>query len=623
MREGFKAYRRRKGDSFWDEVFVGDGLDVGVEDNVIQKDWYPKIKSLVRGVGQYGDDLRKYSGGSFDFISVGECLEHEKSVFTAVLAWFYLLKPGGHIALSVPDFKLYESERWPSPFNSDHKWSFSLLPTGKSHSRHINLIDFISQIPGVQIRRIHLADSHYNYEMPGVDQTLGEAEGAIEVVLRKFPVADGRKRTFKHSGARGDLIYALPAIKMLGGGKLYLSRKKDHFFGFPVDDEEMKGVSEFLKTQPYIDSVQDWDGQTVDFDLDTFRNLDPAFILLPVAYLMRFGVLYDLTMPWIDKVVEIPKAEIVVSRTDRYHSPFDWGELAPWIDKAAFVGSKSEHEEFVRQTGLQIRYEETKTWMELAGVIRGSKLFVGNQSFAYSLAEAMKHPRVLEVCSLCPNCDPQGKNGHVCLSEGVIRKYLMGEEYDDVIRASRQSTLQVPFEQKKVQKIDYRNVSCVLVGNTKVGDYEAVLKGYGLEVVRAGGETFEKAANFGVGLTSRRIICVVDVDLCPDVASIAAVIDGMIQIKAGMVATSTSTVGMPHVSGPCFAITRETYEKAGLFNSAMRPGEAAMLEMVLRYNQVGIVCRSVGVPGWKGRPSNPDDEARNLAYLERNYGVKA
>lgn len=241
-------------------------------------------------------------------------------------------------------------------------------------------------------------------------------------------------KTFKHSGARGDIIYSLPTVIAMGGGVLKINRNGNHYFSLPVGDEEMSGILEFLRTQSYFQAVEEWDGNPCDCELDIFRLKDIRINLLTVAMLNSFGVEFDLRKPWIevDKIPIISRAEIVISRTSRYHAfLFPWRALSGWVDKAVFIGSESEYQEFKTKTGLNVGWEKPRSWMEMAGIIRGSKLFVGNQSFPYSLAEGMKCARVLEECEYCPNCHPQSVNGHVRLSQPVIRKYLCGEPYEE------------------------------------------------------------------------------------------------------------------------------------------------------------------------------------------------
>ena len=432
-------------------------------------------------------------------------------------------------------------------------------------------------------------------------------------------------KAFKHSGARGDLIYSLPALRALGGGSLHINRKYNSFFESKVSDEEMSGILEFMRTQSYMKDVLDWNGQTVDFDLDEFRKMETSQHLLSETYLHKFGVSFDLSQPWIetDKITANSKAEIVVSRTPRYHAPFDWAELTPWLDRSVFVGSAIEHMQFCKDTGFDIRHEVTKTWLELVQVILGSKLFIGNQSFAYSLAEGMKHNRILEVCLFCPNCDPQSSNGHVRLNQGLIGKYLLGKDFEDSVRTSRCVVDQLSFQSKKVRD-DYRNVSCIIFGkNDKAVELQKECSRLGIETIMAEGDVFELAMNEGAKRTTRRILCFIDAYLCEKTESVSSVLHGMFSCRSGLVAASMSTWVKPHASGSCFAISRDVYERAGLFNMALRPGEARMLEMVLRYERLGITCRSMGVMGWSGRSSNEEDTQLNLEYLKRNFGVMA
>ena len=62
--------------------------------------------------------------------------------------------------------------------------------------------------------------------------------------------------------------------------------------------------------------------------------------------------------------------------------------------------------------------------MDVAKAIAGCDLFVGNQSFAYSVAEALKKPRVLEVFYAKNNCQPHGPDGYTNINEDLIRRYV-------------------------------------------------------------------------------------------------------------------------------------------------------------------------------------------------------
>jgi len=57
-----------------------------------------------------------------------------------------------------------------------------------------------------------------------------------------------------------------------------------------------------------------------------------------------------------------------------------------------------------------IEYRPVQNFLELAEIIAGCKFFIGNQSFPFSLAEALKVNRVLEVYYSCPNVIVEGRN---------------------------------------------------------------------------------------------------------------------------------------------------------------------------------------------------------------------
>ena len=58
-----------------------------------------------------------------------------------------------------------------------------------------------------------------------------------------------------------------------------------------------------------------------------------------------------------------------------------------------------------------LQFYKVNNFLEMATIIAGSKLFIGNQSFPFSLAEGLKANRLLEVYFQCPNVIPTGNNG--------------------------------------------------------------------------------------------------------------------------------------------------------------------------------------------------------------------
>ncbi len=68
---------------------------------------------------------------------------------------------------------------------------------------------------------------------------------------------------FFHSGATGDIIFSLPTIKAMGGGKLYISN---------FDKQRSESVKKLIEVQPYISEVVIMDGHAPGYDLNRFRD---------------------------------------------------------------------------------------------------------------------------------------------------------------------------------------------------------------------------------------------------------------------------------------------------------------------------------------------------------------
>lgn len=189
MNEQSKATKRRKLDPrFTNRWFVGKGIDIGCGPDPLSTDTWPKITEVVSydieinpsADAQYMADVEREH---FDFVHSSHCLEHIKNTRAALVNWLELLKPGGFIVCTVPEEFLYEYGRWPSRWNSDHKTSFTMrsMPI-MPHSQHVSHLLWKL---GVDIEHLTLLTDHWDPAKAGLDQTLGDAECAIEFVVRK------------------------------------------------------------------------------------------------------------------------------------------------------------------------------------------------------------------------------------------------------------------------------------------------------------------------------------------------------------------------------------------------------------------------------------------------------
>lgn len=215
--------------------------------------------------------------------------------------------------------------------------------------------------------------------------------------------------SYKHSGAFGDLIYSLALVKHLGGGDFYLHLNQidwigQHYYGSKpnpihqgrLTEQDYEFMRDFMLQQEYIHKF-DVMQPTVEIthNLDRFR---PLFVGHPGNYVDIYATVFGIrdkhtqdhirNTPWLS--VKTPKriARTVINRTNRWLPPQlspAWAE-SDWSKDAVFIGLDNEYRDFVRTTGYDIQHYPTYTMLDMAEVIAGSDLFVGNQSSALALA---------------------------------------------------------------------------------------------------------------------------------------------------------------------------------------------------------------------------------------------
>ncbi len=192
MKETSKAQRRRcaedsEGKFDWGEIFKGNGLDVGSGDDPL-----PNATPFNLPDGG-GDDLTDFfPGAHFDYIHGSQVLEHAIDPVAMLRSWIECLKPGGYIVVTVPDWKLYEKETWPSRFNSAHQSTWSLDVKASSAPIHCKLPEWLKQFfPRCRPLLCRLVTTNYDFSLGAdVDQTFDSAKGVecfIEFVLQPIP----------------------------------------------------------------------------------------------------------------------------------------------------------------------------------------------------------------------------------------------------------------------------------------------------------------------------------------------------------------------------------------------------------------------------------------------------
>lgn len=192
MKECSKAVRRRLADAnFSHRYFVGSGIDIGGAPDplVLYVELFSKI-TAVRTWDRDDGDAQKLTGipdGSVDFVHGSHCLEHLDDPFEGLRNWFRVVRTGGHLVVTVPDEDLYEQGVFPSTYNRDHRYTFTILKASSWSSKSINVLALLESLgPEAQILKVELLDAGYRYALPRFDQTLTPVcESGIEMIVRK------------------------------------------------------------------------------------------------------------------------------------------------------------------------------------------------------------------------------------------------------------------------------------------------------------------------------------------------------------------------------------------------------------------------------------------------------
>ena len=184
-----KASNRRKNTWLYNKIFTGYGIDIGCGSDILNKEKeFPNIINVDPFDIEHGDAqyIDRFIHNEYDFIHSSQCLEHMMEASVAIVNWWKLVKNGGYLIITVPDEDLYEQGHFPSIYNPDHKWTFSIYKDTSWSSKHINILDLIKVLNNYKVIKIELIDTYYNYNISNIDQTRGRAEAFIEFILQKI-----------------------------------------------------------------------------------------------------------------------------------------------------------------------------------------------------------------------------------------------------------------------------------------------------------------------------------------------------------------------------------------------------------------------------------------------------
>ncbi len=266
-----KCYEKRLRRGDFEKYLVGRGLDVGCGPDPLTAP-QATVDPWDLGEGD-GEVLSPVKDGTYDFVYSSHCLEHLRSVETALSNWARALKAGGALYVVVPDFTLYEKETFPSRYNSDHKHTFSLHVSRKAAGRanHWNIQENLAPLLeslGIELVENFLEDDHYDYGMsPEEDQThFHHTLAQITVIGRKTRSTAAREKTARSTpppwpisreplriytgilGQIGDIVMFTPTARRLK--ELFPNSE----LTFAIA-RKYQGMADLIRGLPYVDRV--------------------------------------------------------------------------------------------------------------------------------------------------------------------------------------------------------------------------------------------------------------------------------------------------------------------------------------------------------------------------------
>lgn len=228
---------------------------------------------------------------------------------------------------------------------------------------------------------------------------------------QEFARVEGTPR-FSASGLGiGDVLFAVPAVKALGGGEFYVTCFNTCFSWspqHPFTNESYRArtyhnLAAFLETQPYITkcAAVDYD-PTVYYDVDfdnvrhTWHRVVNGSISLLELYQDYVGGTLDLSEPWLTPPDErYPDYEdaVVINVNDRRVCELDLRVLADY-EHVVLLGLKREWDFFQAEWGIDAEHYEARDFFDMASLMESCRLFVGCSSSPIVIADGLNVDRI-------------------------------------------------------------------------------------------------------------------------------------------------------------------------------------------------------------------------------------
>jgi len=244
-------------------------------------------------------------------------------------------------------------------------------------------------------------------------------------------MSDSKTLTFLHSGACGDVIASMSAVKELceresakavivldpTGGTTCNDEALNSIIqvqtqgrGYIFSEKQIDFIRPLLEAQPYVSKVVVWREDLhmkIDYNLNRMRLLlqdrdvcQRTNQNIEFLYQAAFGLKERYNAPWlfVDSSDFKLKKEVLIARSTRYHSAHLWFVLMDKLlrDNSAFIGTKFEHEVFKNALLFEPDFIDChNSALEAAKTIMASKVFIANGTLLYWIGVGLGHPCIV------------------------------------------------------------------------------------------------------------------------------------------------------------------------------------------------------------------------------------
>ena len=240
---------------------------------------------------------------------------------------------------------------------------------------------------------------------------------------------------FYNPGMLGDVIYCIPFCLSCAG----TYRKEDlakNKFTFLIDTlihhknhgnafSNLCMLRDLLSFQPYFEKIIcenhiDF-GKYGALDLGMIRkdkvDMGRGDIVYRYRYLRPLKNFYRAEDPWIILPEQIDqfvysdfKDKIVVFRSKRYNNNMvNYSFLHGFENKLVFIGFEEEYIQFRNKFNVNMSFYKPKHFIDVACILNNCRFCIGNQTFFFAIAEALKVPRMIELYKTLPDVIPHGE----------------------------------------------------------------------------------------------------------------------------------------------------------------------------------------------------------------------